>query len=49
MNLKNRVKNAYKALTNKQDKNYAMQQLIDFLGLQGTEKMHYLRPHILLV
>lgn len=38
MNLKNRVKNAYKALTNKQDKNYAMQQLIDFLGLQGTKE-----------
>ena len=38
MNLKNRIKNAYKALTNKQDKNYAMQQLIDFLGLQGTKE-----------
>lgn len=38
MNLKNRVKNVYKALTNKQDKNYAMQQLIDFLGLQGTKE-----------
>lgn len=38
MNFKNRVKNAYKALTNKQDKNYAMQQLIDFLGLQGTKE-----------
>lgn len=38
MNLKNRVKNAYKALTNKPDKNYAMQQLIDFLGLQGTKE-----------
>lgn len=38
MNLKNRVKNAYKALTNKQDKNHAMQQLIDFLGLQGTKE-----------
>lgn len=38
MNLKNRIKNAYKALTNKPDKNYAMQQLIDFLGLQGTKE-----------
>lgn len=38
MNLKNRIKNAYKTLTNKPDKNYAMQQLIDFLGLQGTKE-----------
>ena len=38
MNFKNRIKNAYKALTNKTDKNYAMQQLIDFLGLQGTKE-----------
>lgn len=38
MKVKTRIKNAYKALTNKTDKNYAMQQLIDFLGLQGTKE-----------
>ena len=38
MKLKERIKTAYRVLTNKSNKNTAMQQLIDFLGLQDTKE-----------
>lgn len=38
MKLKERVKAAYKVLTNKASKDTAMQQLIDFLGLHDTKE-----------
>lgn len=38
MKLKERVKTAYRVLTNKASKDTAMQQLIDFLGLQDTKE-----------
>lgn len=38
MKLKERIKAACNILTNKASKDYAMQQLIDFLGLAGTKE-----------
>ena len=38
MKLKERVKTAYRVLTNKASKDTAMQQLIDFLGLHDTKE-----------
>lgn len=38
MKLKERIKTAYRVLTNKSSKDTAMQQLIDFLGLQDTKE-----------
>lgn len=38
MKLKERVKTAYRVLTNKTSKDTAMQQLIDFLGLHNTKE-----------
>lgn len=38
MKLKERVKTAYRVLTNKASKDIAMQQLINFLGLQDTKE-----------
>lgn len=38
MKLKERIKTACNILTNKASKDYAMQQLIDFLGLTGTKE-----------
>ena len=38
MKLKERVKTAYRVLTNKTSKDTAMQQLIDFLGLHDTKE-----------
>lgn len=38
MKLKERIKMARNILTNKASKDYAMQQLIDFLGLTGTKE-----------
>lgn len=38
MKLKERIKMACNILTNKASKDYAMQQLIDFLGLTGTKE-----------
>lgn len=38
MKLKQRVKTAYKILTNKSSKEYELNQLIDFLGLSGTKE-----------
>lgn len=38
MKLKERIKAACNILTNKESKDYAMQQLIDFLGLTGTKE-----------
>lgn len=38
MKLKERVKTAYRVLTNKSSQDTAMQQLIDFLGLQDTKE-----------
>lgn len=38
MKLKERIKTAFNVLTNKSSKDYAMQQLIDFLGLTGTKE-----------
>ena len=38
MKLRQRVKTAYKILTNKSSKEYELNQLIDFLGLRGTKE-----------
>ena len=38
MKLKERIKTAYRVLTNKASKDMAMQQLIDFLGLNDTKE-----------
>ena len=38
MKLKERIKTAYRVLTNKSSKDTAMQQLIDFLGLHDTKE-----------
>ena len=38
MRLKERIKTAYKILTNKASQDIEMQQLIDFLGLRGTKE-----------
>ena len=38
MKLKQRVKTAYKILTNKSSKEYELNQLIDFLGLRNTKE-----------
>lgn len=38
MKLKERIKTAFNILTDKSGKDYAMQQLIDFLGLKGTKE-----------
>lgn len=38
MKLKERIKTAYKVITNKTSKDTAMQQLIDFLGLNDTKE-----------
>ena len=38
MKLKERIKTAYKILTNKASQDIEMQQLIDFLGLRGTKE-----------
>ena len=38
MKLKERIKTAYRVLTNKASKDIAMQQLIDFLGLNDTKE-----------
>ena len=38
MRLKERIKTAYRILTNKASQDIEMQQLIDFLGLRGTKE-----------
>lgn len=38
MKLKQRIKTAFKALTNQKSQDYALQQLVDFLGLNDTKE-----------